>query len=293
VAKGLARIVDRPAALLTSPLLRAKQTAAIAAAAWGRIEPEDTPALASGSFEALAAVLDRHPGDATVALVGHEPHVSALLGGFLGSRHDDRLAFKKGGAALVEVAGRLAGGGRLVWFLPRRCSGGCRGSPRAGLSAGVKTGYHPASKHAEALLEPLAAPSRRFTDASSPSTVIGAGTTVHGDVTGSDPVEIRARWKATADQRPVHRGRGSPRAGKHRGRRPRRGGRDRGREARRGQDRAPSVGPGAGGHHGPGGRDRRRRVLPGRRPDAGSRRVGWPLFFKDRRQGGEASSSRS
>ena len=118
VAKGLARIVDRPAALLTSPLLRAKQTAAIAAAAWGRIEPEDTPALASGSFEALAAVLDRHPGDATMALVGHEPHVSALLGRLLGSRHDDRLAFKKGGAALVEVAGRLAGGGRLVWFLP-------------------------------------------------------------------------------------------------------------------------------------------------------------------------------
>ncbi len=55
----------------------------------------------------------------------------------------------------------------------------------------MKTGYHPASKHAEALVEPLATPSRRFTDASSPSTVIGAGTTVHGDVTGSDPVEIR------------------------------------------------------------------------------------------------------
>jgi phosphohistidine phosphatase len=118
VAKGLARVVDRPAALLTSPLLRAKQTAAIAAAAWGRIEPEDTPALASGSFEALAAALARHPDDATVAVVGHEPYVSALLARLLGSRHDDRLAFKKGGAALVEVPGRLAGGGRLVWFLP-------------------------------------------------------------------------------------------------------------------------------------------------------------------------------
>ena len=118
VAKGLARIADHPAALLTSPLLRAKQTAAIAAAAWGRIEPEDTPALASGSFEALAAALDRHPDDATVAVVGHEPYVSELLARLLGSRHDDRLGFKKGGAALVEVPGRLAGGGRLVWFLP-------------------------------------------------------------------------------------------------------------------------------------------------------------------------------
>ena len=29
-----------------------------------------------------------------------------------------RLAFKKGGAALVEVEGHLRDGGRLVWFLP-------------------------------------------------------------------------------------------------------------------------------------------------------------------------------
>ncbi len=117
-AKGLAGVVDRPDALLTSPLLRARQTAAIAAAAWGRIEPKEAAALAGGSFEEQAAVLDRHPRDATVAVVGHEPHLSALLARLLGSRHDDRLAFKKGGAALVDVPGRLAGGGQLVWFLP-------------------------------------------------------------------------------------------------------------------------------------------------------------------------------
>jgi phosphohistidine phosphatase len=118
VAKGLAGLVDRPDALLTSPLLRAKQTAALAAAAWGRIEPKETAALAGGPFEEQAAVLDRYPRDATVAVVGHEPHLSDLLARLLGSRHDDRLAFKKGGAALVDVPGRLAGGGQLVWFLP-------------------------------------------------------------------------------------------------------------------------------------------------------------------------------
>ena len=117
-AKGLASLVDRPDALLTSPLLRAKQTAALAAAAWSRIEPKETAALAGGSFEEQAAVLDRYPRDATVAVVGHEPHLSGLLARLLGSRHDDRLAFKKGGAALVDVPGRLAGGGQLVWFLP-------------------------------------------------------------------------------------------------------------------------------------------------------------------------------
>ena len=117
-AKGLAALVDRPDALLTSPWLRARQTAAIAAAAWGRVEPVETAALASGSFEEQAAVLDRYPGDATVAVVGHEPWVSELLARLLGTRHDERLEFKKGGAALVDVPGRLAGGGRLVWYLP-------------------------------------------------------------------------------------------------------------------------------------------------------------------------------
>lgn len=119
-AEGLAKLVDRPDALLTSPWLRAKQTAAIAARAWGRLEPEETAALASGSFEDQAAVLDRYPRDATVAAVGHEPWVSELLARLLGTRHDARLEFKKGGAALVDVPGRLAGGGSLVWYLPPR-----------------------------------------------------------------------------------------------------------------------------------------------------------------------------
>ncbi len=117
-AKGLARLVDRPSALLTSPWLRAKQTAALAAAAWGRIEPQETAALAGGSFDEQAAVLDRYPEDSTVAVVGHEPYVSELLARLVGSRSEDRLAFKKGGVALVELPGRLAGGGELVFFLP-------------------------------------------------------------------------------------------------------------------------------------------------------------------------------
>ncbi len=117
-ARGLAKLVGRPDALLTSPWRRARQTAAIAAAAWGRIEPLDTEALAGGSFEEQAAVVDRYAKDATVAVVGHEPYVSALLARILGSRHEDRLAFRKGGVALVEVPGRLAEGGTLVFFLP-------------------------------------------------------------------------------------------------------------------------------------------------------------------------------
>lgn len=117
-AKGLARILDRPDALLTSPWLRARQTAAIAALAWGGIEPQETQALASGSFDAQAEVLDRYPEDATVAVFGHEPWVSELLARLVGSSQDERLTFKKGGAALVDLDGGLAQGGSLVWYLP-------------------------------------------------------------------------------------------------------------------------------------------------------------------------------
>jgi phosphohistidine phosphatase len=117
-ARGIARLVDRPDALLTSPWLRARQTARILAGAWGRVEPMSTRALAGGSFEDQARVLDRYHPDATVVVVGHEPYVSALLARLLGSRHDDRLVFRKGGAALVDVPGRLAEGGTLLFFLP-------------------------------------------------------------------------------------------------------------------------------------------------------------------------------
>ena len=117
-AKGLARLVGRPDALLSSPWLRARQTADIAAEAWGTIEAEETDVLAGGTFDAQARVLDRYPATAMVAVVGHEPHVSDLLGRLLGSADEDRLTFKKGGTALVDVPGRLREGGRLVWFLP-------------------------------------------------------------------------------------------------------------------------------------------------------------------------------
>ena len=118
-AKGLASLVDRPDALLTSPWLRAKQTAAIAAAAWGRIEPKETAALASGSFERAGRgprplPRRRHRGRGRPRAAG----CPSCSRGCSAPAHDDRLEFKKGGAALVDVPGRLAEGGQLVWYLP-------------------------------------------------------------------------------------------------------------------------------------------------------------------------------
>ena len=119
-ARGLARIEGPPAVVLTSPLPRARKTAEIAAEAWGGVAVTNTAALVDGDLEALEEALARHPADSTVAVVGHEPHVSALLGHLLGTAADDRLEFKKGGAALVELRSDLDEGAQLIWFMPPR-----------------------------------------------------------------------------------------------------------------------------------------------------------------------------
>ena len=116
-AKGLARIAHRPDVLLTSPLPRARATAEIAARAFKRIEPTIEPALAHESLDGIVAALGTHPPGATVAVVGHEPTLSALLARLLGAAHRERLAFKKGGAALVDLPAGPSGGGLLIWFL--------------------------------------------------------------------------------------------------------------------------------------------------------------------------------
>ena len=116
-AKGLARIAKRPDVLLTSPLPRARATAEIAARAFKRVEPTVEPALAQESLDVIVAALGAHGADATVAIVGHEPTLSALMARLLGAAHGERLAFKKGGAALVDLPDGPGGEGVLVWFL--------------------------------------------------------------------------------------------------------------------------------------------------------------------------------
>jgi phosphohistidine phosphatase len=116
VARGLARVVRRPDALLTSPLLRARQTAELLAAAWKGVEPQPEEALASGDFASLEAALARYDGGQLVAIVGHEPHLSGLLAHLMDARSPERFAFRKGGSAMVELKGALSEGGMLHWF---------------------------------------------------------------------------------------------------------------------------------------------------------------------------------
>ena len=116
VARGLAQICAPPDVLLTCPLPRAAETAEIAAAAWGAVSVVSEPILAQGSVEQIIAVLAGQAPDQHVAIVGHEPALSALLARLLGSGVGERFAFRKGGVAHLDVPGSLAEGGRLEWF---------------------------------------------------------------------------------------------------------------------------------------------------------------------------------
>ena len=118
-ARGLAQILEAPDVLLTSPLVRARQTAEIAARAWDTDTIVVSEALAGGSPAQILAAVHKHLKRSRVALFGHEPDLSALLAHLLSSRHSDAFTFKKGGAALVELD-REGDCGRLLWFVPPR-----------------------------------------------------------------------------------------------------------------------------------------------------------------------------
>ena len=119
-ASGLARLVRRPDVPLTSPLSRARVTAEIAARAFKHVEPRLEPALADESVGGILLALKMQTLAATVALIGHEPGLSALLARLLGASEGQQLAFDTGGAALVDLPDGPMAGGRLIWFLPSR-----------------------------------------------------------------------------------------------------------------------------------------------------------------------------
>jgi phosphohistidine phosphatase len=112
---GLARLKVAPELLLTSPLVRAHQTAEIVGRHLG-VAPLVAEALASGSDTSqLLALLAEHPRAARVMVVGHEPDFSTMIRDLTGAR----IELKKGALARVDLA-LPGGGGRLIWLVPPR-----------------------------------------------------------------------------------------------------------------------------------------------------------------------------
>jgi phosphohistidine phosphatase len=124
VAAGLKRIAPRPTLVLSSPLVRARDTAAIftQAARWPKaVECEAlSPA---GSLEAVLEALRRLGGKAAcAAVVGHQPHLGRLLALCLrGSARAEAFELKKSAVACVRFEGPpQADQGVLTALLPPR-----------------------------------------------------------------------------------------------------------------------------------------------------------------------------
>jgi phosphohistidine phosphatase len=121
-AAGLKRLVPRVDVLGSSPLRRAQQTAAIVQDALDAPKPmfrdELLPAQGPG---ALAEWLGFLPADAVVGIVGHEPHLSELVGWLTTGETRSLVELKKGSACLLEISGRpQAGSAVLRWLLTPR-----------------------------------------------------------------------------------------------------------------------------------------------------------------------------
>jgi phosphohistidine phosphatase len=120
-ARGLERIGVAIDVVLTSPLVRARQTAEIVA---GALDPR--PSLVNvdslapdGTFAAVVADLEKHSRKTRIALVGHEPMLGELAARLIGSRH--AIEFKKGGVCRIDIEQLPPGGpGDLRWMLTPR-----------------------------------------------------------------------------------------------------------------------------------------------------------------------------
>jgi phosphohistidine phosphatase len=117
-ARGLARLDVWIDVIFTSPLVRARQTADIVAAAFDprpsiitidSLAPEST-------YTSLAADLEKHARKTRIALVGHEPMIGELAARMIGSRH--AIEFKKGAVCRIDVEILPpAGPGDIRWLL--------------------------------------------------------------------------------------------------------------------------------------------------------------------------------
>jgi phosphohistidine phosphatase len=91
--RALAALGAEIDACLTSPRVRAAETARLACEALG-LEPETAPELSGGDFDPVALVAGR----GNVLLVGHEPDLLNAAAALSGAR----LRMSKGGLAIVD-----------------------------------------------------------------------------------------------------------------------------------------------------------------------------------------------
>ena len=111
--KGLAKVIDAPDIILTSPLVRARQTADLAAERFS-VKVEEVDILGRAAPQRIIAML-RKREEQTILAVGHEPTLSTIIEMLIAHAGDRGfIQLKKAGCAALDVPPR--GHARLLWL---------------------------------------------------------------------------------------------------------------------------------------------------------------------------------
>ena len=121
-ARGLAHCLPKDIVVLSSPYVRARETAAILAKALRRAKVVECTELASHESPSMTFELLHTRKEKAVVLVGHEPNFSSFLSAALSGGHVRlEIEFKKGGAACIGFTKKIEPGqATLRWMLPPR-----------------------------------------------------------------------------------------------------------------------------------------------------------------------------
>ena len=120
IAKGLERLGIKLDVILTSPYVRARDTAKILADRFDMMDKIyfTDNLIPPGNFESLIFEIHEKYDVGSIALVGHEPMLSSLVSWLTTGDTDSRITMKKGGVAFL-ISDSLYQDGRatLEWLL--------------------------------------------------------------------------------------------------------------------------------------------------------------------------------
>ncbi len=117
-ARGLLNLVPEIDGLVSSPLLRAVETAEIVAQAYAGRSFERTPVLEPEREPKELAAWLAGRRESVLAIVGHEPLLSRAASWFLSGVNSAFIELSTGGALLLHFPGEIGGGrARLVFAL--------------------------------------------------------------------------------------------------------------------------------------------------------------------------------
>jgi phosphohistidine phosphatase len=115
--RALAELGVQPTCILSSPFLRARQTAAILAQQLGFAEPIKVIAeLENGTPTADLLRVLSPASDAVILMVGHMPGLADHVAALVGATNSDAYAFGKGSVACIEAGCMTVGSAKLLWL---------------------------------------------------------------------------------------------------------------------------------------------------------------------------------